>query len=89
MLQENKARQIFQEENISYPLIRTRACGYQGLEMFVFRKIWRALYSCNTRFEILPFPLLPTTHLSVREKMSEFEVYSGLAGILHIRIFTL
>ena len=28
--------------------------------MFVFRKIWRALFSCNTRFEIRPFILLPT-----------------------------
>ena len=26
--------------------------------MFVFRKIWRALFSCNTRFGILPFALL-------------------------------
>ena len=29
--------------------------------MFVFRKIWRALFSLNTRFEIRPFALLPTT----------------------------
>ena len=28
--------------------------------MFIFRKIWRALFSCNTRFEIRPFALLPT-----------------------------
>ena len=28
--------------------------------MFVFRKIWRALFSWNTRFEIRPFALLPT-----------------------------
>ena len=27
--------------------------------MFVFRKIWRALLSWNTRFEIRPFALLP------------------------------
>ena len=27
--------------------------------MFVFRKIWRALFSWNTRFEIRPFVLLP------------------------------
>ena len=25
-----------------------------------FRKIWRALFSCNTHFEIRPFVLLPT-----------------------------
>ena len=28
--------------------------------MLVFRKIWRALFSLNTRFEIRPFALLPT-----------------------------
>ena len=28
--------------------------------MFVFRKIWRALFTCNTRFEIRRFASLPT-----------------------------
>ena len=28
--------------------------------MFVFRKIWCALFSCNTHFEIRPFALLAT-----------------------------
>ena len=27
--------------------------------MFVFREIWRTLFSRNTRFEICPFALLP------------------------------
>ena len=40
VLQENEARQIFRKTNISYPLLRQR---------------WRALFSCNTRFEIRPF----------------------------------
>ena len=31
--------------------------------MPIFRKIWRALFSCNTRFEIRPFALLPTDYL--------------------------
>ena len=30
--------------------------------MFVFRKIWRTLFSWNTRFEIHPFALLPTKY---------------------------
>ena len=30
--------------------------------MFVFRKIWRALFSWNTHFEIRPFILLPTKY---------------------------
>ena len=31
--------------------------------MFVFRKIWRILFSLNIRFEIRPFALLPTIYL--------------------------
>ena len=50
VLQENKARQVFLNNNIFYPLIQW--------EMFVFRKIWHALFSCNTRVEIPPFALL-------------------------------
>ena len=30
--------------------------------MFVFQKIWRALFFGNTRFEICPFALLPTKY---------------------------
>ena len=30
--------------------------------MFFFRKIWHALFSRNTRFEIRPFALLPTNY---------------------------
>ena len=33
--------------------------------MFVFRKIWCALSSCNTRFEIRPFALPPTNCLKL------------------------
>ena len=43
MLQENKARRKFSEK----------------WKMFVFRKIWLALFSCNIRFELRPFTLLP------------------------------
>ena len=32
----------------------------KGLKMFVFRKIWRALFSRNIRFAIRPFALVPT-----------------------------
>ena len=31
VLQESKARQIFQKMNISYPLRHTRACAYRGV----------------------------------------------------------
>ena len=29
--------------------------------MRISKPVWRALFSCNTRFEIRPFTLLPTT----------------------------
>ena len=32
--------------------------------MLVFRKIWRDLFSGNTRFEIRPFALIPTNSLN-------------------------
>ena len=31
VFQENKAAQIFRKTNISYPLIRTSTCAYQGV----------------------------------------------------------
>ena len=57
MLKENKAREIFQKKKIFYPLIRKRACAYQGARNVGFRKFWRALFSYHTRFEICPFAL--------------------------------
>ena len=52
------AHQIFRETNISYCLIHTPLSAYQGLRN-VFQKIWRALFSCSSRFEIRLFALLP------------------------------
>ena len=72
IFQENKAHQIFRKTNISYPLIRTRTCAHQGVRMFVFRKIWRALFSWNPRFEIRAFALLPTVCPSVKVKKNKF-----------------
>ena len=56
---KNKARKIFRKKNIYYPLVRRRACACQEV-MFIFQKIWHALFSCNTRFEIRPIVLLAT-----------------------------
>ena len=35
--------------------------------MFIFRKIWRALFSSITRFDIHPFGLLAATLLQIRQ----------------------
>ena len=42
---------------LRYAHVRVRIRGY---EIFVFQKIWSALFSFNTRFEIPSFALLPT-----------------------------
>ena len=61
VFQENKARQIFRKMNISNPLIRTRILcvrvRIRGLEMLVFRKIWRTLFfeTPVLRFALLPY----------------------------------
>ena len=43
--------------------------------MFVFREIWCALFSCNSRFEIRPFALLPKTY--ARKKLQTKKSYRG------------
>ena len=93
MFQENKARQIFGKTDISYPLIRTRTCTYQGVRMFVFRnfrKIWHALFSWNTHFEIRPFALLPTIYpdldyIDVQPKFSVTSKMEGFAAIVNAK----
>ena len=37
----------------------TYVCVLWGKKFSVFRKIWRALFSGKTRFEIRPFAILP------------------------------
>ena len=60
VFQEDKTRQIFRKMNISYPLIRIRTC-VSGVRN-VFRKIYSALFSWNTRFDIRLFTLLPACY---------------------------
>ena len=59
----NKARQIFRKTNISYTLVCTRKCAYQGVRNVIFRKIWRALF--------LETPILRFTHLSYYRRVRE------------------
>ena len=61
-------RQKGKSQNGCYKKIKRAksTCAYQGggggREMFVSQKLWHALFSCNTRFEMRPFTftLLPT-----------------------------
>ena len=40
-------------------LFKITKCPDWWIHCFIFRKIWRALFSCNTCFEICPLVLLP------------------------------
>ena len=42
--------------------------------MFVFQKIWRALFSRNTRFEVHPFALLPTKRPTERDNHISYKI---------------
>ena len=57
VFQENKARQIFRKMNISYPLIRTRTCAYQGVRNVRFFGKFNVL--CFLEIPDLRFALLP------------------------------
>ena len=48
--------------------------------MFVFRKIWRALFSWNTRFEIRPFALSLTIYK--RFFLQNFETFNNSVAMV-------
>ena len=56
VFQENKAHQIFRKINISYPLIRTPTCAYQGVNVLFFGK---SAVLCFLETPVLRFTLLP------------------------------
>ena len=58
VLQGNKHAKFSENENFLPPDRHT------GLKILIFRKIWRALFSYNTRFEIHLFVLLSTISAS-------------------------
>ena len=62
VFQENKAYQIFRKnEHFLHPDTHTYVRVHiRGWEIIVFQKIWCALFSWNTHFEIRLFALLPT-----------------------------
>ena len=45
--------------------------------MFVFRKIWRALFCCYLRFEIYPFALSPTNSPFILNSESHVKYICG------------
>ena len=58
VLIENKARQVFRKTNISYPLIRTRICAYQGVRNVRFSEYLACFFFLVTpvlRFALLPY----------------------------------
>ena len=62
---ENKASQIFRKTNISYPLIRTHTCTYQGVRN-VFGKFG---FICFLEAPVLRFALWPYYQRHVHEPL--------------------
>ena len=58
VFQENKARQIFRKTNISYPLIRTRTCAYQGVRNVRFSENLASFVFLKDPFWDSPFCLI-------------------------------
>ena len=59
--QENKTQNFPKSKHILPPDSHTCVCLSVGKKCLLFRKIWRAWFSCNTGFEIRLFPLLLTS----------------------------
>ena len=60
-LQKTKHAKFSEKQTFLTPWY-ARTCAYQVVRnVRFFRKIWRASFSWNTRFDIRPFALLPTT----------------------------
>ena len=63
-------------------------CMSGGQKCLLFWKIWRDLFSCNTRFEICPFALLPKSyglnlqHSRFTHLMPLISLYTPNSGIL-------
>ena len=58
VFQESKARQNFRKTNISYPLIRTRTCAYQGVRNVCFSEILACFAFLKHPFLDSPFYLI-------------------------------
>ena len=52
----------FRKTNISYPLISTRTCAYQGVRNVRFSGNLTCFVFLKTRFEIYPVAVLPTNY---------------------------
>ena len=70
VFQENKARQIFRKTNISYLLIRTRTCAYQGVRNVRFSENLACFVFLKHPFWDSPFCLI-TDELNIFTKYSE------------------
>ena len=92
--EKTKDAKFSEKRTFFYPLIRIHVAVSGGKKMFVFRKIWRALFSWNTRFEIRPFALLLTKREKKREESSKSsgsgssEVYTSSWPYYHLMSFT-
>ena len=85
--QVKQAHQIFQKQTFLTPWytnVRMYVRG-GGEEIIVLRKIWRALFPWDTRFEIRPFALLPPINPTLPTYF--LHVLQGQRSNAHVLIF--
>ena len=68
MFQEKQSRPNFLKTNISYPLIRTGTCAYQGERKGFFSENLACFVFWNIILEICSFALLPTNLLKALQR---------------------
>ena len=88
VFQENKALQIFRKTNISYPLIRTRTCAYQGVRNVRFSENLACFVFLKHPFLDSPFCLITgdlSNNVLILVRMSEHWVLLLTACVLRNR----
>ena len=59
-------------------------CVSRGKKWFIFRKIWHALFSCQLRFEIRPFALLPTYYTWITPFYCPYSITVGKNWLTYV-----
>ena len=78
VFQENRARQIFRKTNISYPLIRTRTCAYQGVRNVLFSENLACFVFLKHPFWDLRFCLITDDMMGSEEHTSLLPLLKAL-----------
>ena len=92
--QKNKARQIFRKTNISYPLIHTRTCAYQGVRKVRFSENLACFVFLKHPFCDSPFCLITDDILYIQNAFLLIIFYLntrriGNGTIIYLKIYSI